>query len=182
MRLKRSILFFVLTFSATVVFNSCRSVVRFSSNANTKVIFAEKNIDKIIDEENDIRQFVVKTAEKWIGTPYCWGGESTKCADCSGFVQSVFSSAGIALPRVSKDQYSSSVRISKVTAEPGDLVFFSNSSKIDHVGIYIGGNTMIHSSSSYGVIRQSLDTEYYQKRLAGFGRVIDLKRISCDYD
>lgn len=161
------------------IFIGCQSTVRFSSKSNSNkcdienesTSIAEKNYYNYSDL-NDIRKEVIKNAEDWLGTPYRWGGEKKSGADCSGFVQSVFYESGIKLPRTSRQQYKKAVKISQITAQAGDLVFFSNGSRISHVGIYLGNNQMIHSSSTYGVIKQSLNKKYYKNRLAGFGKVI----------
>jgi Cell wall-associated hydrolases (invasion-associated proteins) len=97
---------------------------------------------------------IVATAEKYIGVPYEWGGESpTLGFDCSGFVQYVFTQNGITLPRVSSDQYSVGKPVNFANLQPGDLVFFSigNNGIVDHDGIYIGNNQFINASSSKGV-------------------------------
>lgn len=163
----------------SVVIGGCKSVVRFSGYSEKSKTASYLN-DNITFTENELRKEIVSIAEKWIGTSYCWGGETKDCADCSGFVQSVYKEFGIKLPRVSKDQYYKSKKISRLNAQPGDLVFFKNSNVVNHVGIYIGNNTMIHSSSSYGVIKQSINSDYYKKRLAGFGKFIYQNDISSE--
>ncbi|MFP4529003.1 MAG: C40 family peptidase [Candidatus Kapaibacterium sp.] len=110
---------------------------------------------------------------RWIGVPYCFGGEDRSCTDCSGFVQSVFMSAGIELPRTAASQYENARIIPESIADPGDLVFFSEGGRVSHVGVYLGGNEIVHASSSRGVIRQSLDDYWLSSRRTGFGRVID---------
>jgi lipoprotein Spr len=55
----------------------------------------------------------------------------------------------------------------------GDLVFFTEDGFTPfHVGIYIGDNRFVHSSSSQGVIISSLEEKYYAKRYLGGRRVI----------
>ncbi|WP_407311972.1 C40 family peptidase [Desulfosporosinus sp. SB140] len=72
---------------------------------------------------------IIATAEKYIGAPYLWGGESPKGFDCSGFVQYVFAQNGISLPRVSSDQANIGTPINFNALEPGDLIFFINNAK-----------------------------------------------------
>ena len=123
-------------------------------------------------EYSRVRMRVMEECSRWIGTPYCYGGESRDCADCSGFVMEVFRAAGIVLPRTAQQQFSYASLIGKDELLPGDLVFFNNGSGIGHVGIYSGGGEMIHASSSIGVTRSSLSEVYYSSRFAGCGRVI----------
>jgi peptidoglycan DL-endopeptidase CwlO len=97
---------------------------------------------------------IVATAEKYLGTPYQWGGNSPATGfDCSGFVEYVFAQNGITLPRISRDQYTVGTPVDFSNLQPGDLIFFSvaNNGIVDHDGIYIGNNQFINSSSSKGV-------------------------------
>ena len=76
-----------------------------------------------------------------VGTPYIWGGETPGVGfDCSGLVQAAYRLAGITLPRTAQDQFDAGPQLPPGTPlEPGDLVFFGDSSStVDHVGIYIG--------------------------------------------
>jgi len=96
---------------------------------------------------------IIATAEKYIGVPYKWGGESSTGFDCSGFVQYVFTQNGITLPRVSLDQSTVGTSVNFTNLQAGDLIFFSmeNNGTVDHVGIYIGNGQFINASSSLGV-------------------------------
>ena len=95
------------------------------------------------------RNSIVNYACQFIGNPYVWGGTSlTKGCDCSGFTQSVMAHFGIYLPRVSRDQAGSGVRVTSDSMKPGDLVFYANKSgTINHVGIYIGNGQVVNAAS-----------------------------------
>lgn len=54
---------------------------------------------------------------------------------------------------------------------PGDLLFFTYGSQVNHVGIYAGNNIMIHASSSKGVIESNISEPYYQRTFHSAGRV-----------
>ena len=93
-------------------------------------------------------QEVVTEAERFLGVPYVWGGESPSGFDCSGLVQYVYGQLGIALPRTSEEQALAGTPVPGVTAaQPGDLVFYAGSDGTPtapgHVGIYIGNGLMI---------------------------------------
>ena len=88
----------------------------------------------------------VAVASRYRGVPYRAGGTTPRGFDCSGYTRYVFSRMGIWLPRVSRDQYRASRKITRAAAVPGDLVFFySGSGWIYHVAIYAGNGYVWHS-------------------------------------
>ena len=89
---------------------------------------------------------IVDTGKDYFGVPYCRGGESSRCFDCSGFIQYVFNKNGIEVPRTADQQLESMTIIPKSEAQQGDLVFFVYSNGYaHHAGIYVGNNTILHS-------------------------------------
>lgn len=133
--------------------------------------------DTLIVENPDYRDEIIITAKKHIGTPYVWAGSSPEGFDCSGFTSYVMKQNGKDLPRRAVDQYNSSQKVKEKNAQKGDLVFFDNGSGISHVGIVVSDPgeplTMIHSSSSKGIIITDITkSEYWTKRLYGFGTYV----------
>ena len=99
-------------------------------------------------------------AMRYLGVPYVWGGASPSGFDCSGFVQYVYAKLGVGLPHSSGMQWGYGTPVARSQLEPGDLVFFG--SDIHHVGIYVGGGTMIHSPQTGAVVRlNSVDRSDY---------------------
>lgn len=89
-------------------------------------------------------QAVANFACQFVGRPYKWGGSSlTNGADCSGFVMAVYAKFGVSLPHSSGAMRSCGYGVSKYKMQPGDIVCFPG-----HVGIYIGGGTMVDANSS----------------------------------
>ena len=100
------------------------------------------------DGVSDVRASVVSYALQFVGNRYVWGGTSlTRGADCSGFVMSVFANYGVSLPHSSGSQAGCGTSISASEAQPGDLFFYGNGSRINHVAIYIGNGQVVHASS-----------------------------------
>ena len=189
---KLQIILVILSFVIIdIAMMGCSSTVRFTSEAKKTV--NEKKEKKLsekkaaeskettkqipsppinIEDLSEARAAVLQEAERWLGTPYCWGGETRQCTDCSGFTQNVFTAAGVYLPRTAQEQFDLSDRINDLDCLPGDIVFFRSGNNINHVGIYIGDGFFIHASSSLGVIKTSLSDFYYKERFAGFGAVL----------
>jgi cell wall-associated NlpC family hydrolase len=115
-------------------------------------------------------------------TEYEWGGEDLWAgADCSGFVQGVLRSFGVALPRTAAQQYRHrrGTPVSRSELRPGDLVFFCCTyaeEGITHVGIYAAGGTFVHAASEgEGVKRSRLSDPFYRKRFVGGKRYYSAK-------
>ena len=114
---------------------------------------------------------LTKHAEKYIGANYRYGScDPSKGFDCSGFVYHVAKSQEISLPRSSSLMADSGPRISWKKAEPGDLIFFGDGNRVNHVGIVEKNKGdevwIIHSSSSNGVIRENImESNYWKSRV-----------------
>lgn len=94
------------------------------------------------------RSNLISTAKKYLGNRYVFGGNSlTRGIDCSGFTQQIFGMYGYSLPRTSRTQAQVGTSISASSAKAGDLVFYGNSSGINHVAICIGNGQIIHASN-----------------------------------
>ncbi len=118
---------------------------------------------------------LLDAAAALVGTPYCTGGAGEQCVDCSGYVQIVFATVGVYLPRTTLQQSlaGSAVRVSDLQA--GDLVFFrlAGKQRVSHVGIYAGDGTIFHASQSRGVIRERLWGTYLERAISHCRRVLN---------
>ena len=104
-------------------------------------------------------------AYQYLGCPYSWGGRDPSGFDCSGFVYYVYQHFGITLNRVAQDQARNGYAVSASELQPGDvLCFYSGSSYIGHVGIYIGYGKFIHAqNSATGVVVTDLAGHYAER-------------------
>lgn len=114
--------------------------------------FAFNGEAKNLGQKRDY-EFLKATALRYLNAPYHWGGKSPFGIDCSGFVQMVFRICGYRLDRDSIQQVRQGKPVNGVQdCQPGDLVFFSRASrKIDHVGIVMGQEKIIHASGKVRV-------------------------------
>ena len=117
---------------------------------------------------------IYKEAQKYVGTPYVWGGSTPKTGfDCSGYVCWVYNQNGYNVGRTTAEGlWQKSQHIREAEAKPGDLVFFEGTydtpGKI-HVGIYLGNGMML--SAGDPIKYANIHSSYWQKHLAGFGRL-----------
>ncbi|MCC0631465.1 C40 family peptidase [Clostridioides sp. ZZV15-6388] len=122
---------------------------------------------------------VISFAKTLLGKPYVWGAEGPNSFDCSGFTQYVMKkSAGVSIPRVSRDQSKYGAYVNRGDLRSGDLIFFdtegSNNGSVSHVGIYMGNGEMIHASSgsSKKVTISNINSSYYSSRYVNARRVL----------
>lgn len=141
--------------------------------------FKAKEVDTVcelayISEEDKM----INYAKKFLGVPYVYGGTGDGGFDCSGYTQYILNRYGHEIPRSARTQKNAIESIKIKNAKKGDLVFFSKNkrkSNITHVGIVIseeGENlTMIHASSSRGIMITDVSTNsYWKPKMVAAGR------------
>jgi hypothetical protein len=130
-------------------------------------------------KSNDLSDRLLAKACHYLNTPYKRGGslQHGNATDCSGFVQYIYKSCDVKLPRSSSEQAQEG-KVVACTMDfakmiPGDLLFFSlGRRRVGHVGIYLGEGKMIHAADSrYGVVVSDLRQPYYR------GKFVVAKRI-----
>lgn len=143
---------------------------------------AEQVIDEeeIVAEEaaapvvNQNGQQAANIASGFAGSPYVWGASNPSVGfDCSGLVVYTYKQLGVNLPHSSQAQFNNGYAVGINNLQPGDLVFFSNQSGVDHVGIVTSSDgTFIHASTpKSGVKYDNVYSNYYQKVFAGARRI-----------
>lgn len=137
----------------------------------------EYDIPADVMEDETFRR-LIEEAEKYIGYPYVWGGDSPETSfDCSGFISYVFAASGVRdVGRLGATSlYGRCTPVAPQEARPGDLIFFegtiSGEEGITHVGLYVGGNHMLHCGSPIGYA--DLTDSYWQNHFYGYGRLYE---------
>lgn len=118
-----------------------------------KIEQAKQEMETFREEKAKQKRIAYKTqivnfSKRFVGNPYVSGGTSlTNGADCSGFVQTVYATFGIRLPRTTSEQalVGSSVSINDI--EVGDIVSYGYNGLATHSAIYIGDGMIVHSST-----------------------------------
>ena len=110
---------------------------------------AEEAAAKAAEETASARQNLVDYALQFVGGPYRAGGNDPRTGvDCSGFVRYVMQhGAGISMNRSSGSQATQGHAVNSSQMQPGDLLFYSGGSGINHVAMYIGDGKIVHAST-----------------------------------
>ena len=128
----------------------------------------------IYNYEDEAVQKIVDEAMKYYGWEYTWGGSNPdEGFDCSGLVQWCYGTAGIELPRTSREQFDWCEKISVDELKAGDLLFYQNESsggEIGHVAIYIGDGKVYEAGDPIGVYDNN--DNWHQDNLLYAGRII----------
>ncbi|GAA1105231.1 bifunctional lytic transglycosylase/C40 family peptidase [Nocardiopsis composta] len=119
-------------------------------------------------------------AARWalqqVGWPYVWGGESREEGgfDCSGLVLAAWAHAGVDLPRVTTDQFTTGTPVELDELRPGDLLFYDTGGPGPppaHVTMYVGEGQMVNAPSTGKKIRvEPVEGDYYSPRFMGARR------------
>lgn len=106
-------------------------------------------------------QAIINEAYSHLGKAYVWGATGPSNFDCSGFTQYVYKkAAGIDITRTTYSQINVGRAVTRDQLQPGDLVF----THAGHVGIYVGGGSMIHAPQTGDVVKVSSITKFYAAR------------------
>jgi peptidoglycan DL-endopeptidase CwlO len=100
----------------------------------------------------------ITAAQSKVGVPYVWGATGPNTFDCSGLVQWAYRQAGLTIPRVANDQWTSGPSVPLADLRPGDLLFWAydrtNARSIHHVAMYVGNGQMVEAPRTGLNVRQ----------------------------
>lgn len=138
-------------------------------------------------------ELIEKYALNFMGTPYLWGGTSTKGMDCSGFTKTIYLMNGFIIPRDASQQINAGLDVDPnlkfENLRKGDLMFFgkkatdSTRQRTTHVGIWLGNDKgeFIHEASQVHLSSINPDSDYYDesntKRYLGSRRYLGEKDV-----
>ena len=147
--------------------------------------------DHWIKEVKPSGELIEKYALDFMGTPYLWGGTSTKGMDCSGLTKTAYLMNGFIIPRDASQQINAGLNVDPdlkfKNLKKGDLMFFgkkatdSTRQKVTHVGIWLGNDKgdFIHESRQVRLSSIDPDSDYYDgsntKRYLGSRRYLGQK-------
>jgi hypothetical protein len=123
---------------------------------------------------------LINIALLYLNSPYLWGGKTPFGVDASGFTQMVYKINGYRLLRSAPDQATQGTPLSFIEeSETGDLAFFDNNEGvIDHVGIIMENNYIIHVHGKVRIDRLdhtgifNTDTKTYTHKLRVIKQII----------
>ena len=110
---------------------------------------AEAQAQAALEANAQRRQNLVNYSLQFVGGRYKAGGNDPHTgADCSGFTRYVMQyGAGVSLNRSSSAQAAQGRTVSADEMQPGDLIFYGNGSRVNHVAMYIGNGQIVHAST-----------------------------------
>ncbi|MDF2987112.1 MAG: cell wall-associated hydrolase, invasion-associated protein [Eubacterium sp.] len=116
----------------------------------------------------------IQTIRKFNSTIFIMGGISRWGMDSSGLVYISSKINGVELPRNIQEMYKAGTPVDINNLQTGDLIFFSTDSlkkDVFDVGVYLGENEFAHSSTTRGVITETLEDSYFKDRVCGVRRI-----------
>ena len=159
---------------------------------STKKPYSYPNYDIIKPKKicNPKRKNIQKLLKIHMGKPYVWAEEGPDAFDCSGLTYSIYGSMGINIPRVASEQAKMGKHVAYKDLQYGDLIFFGNtnkrSSRINHVGVYLGDGWFAQASSKARkvIISNFKQEPIYLKRMKWCRRYLSederAKYMNCD--
>ena len=144
----------------------------FEAIGNITSYKEEKESGKSAKSTEGKAKKVIAAGKKYKGTPYKFGGNSTKGMDCSHFVVKAFMDSGVESKvtgyATAQELYNMSTKIATKDRQKGDIIFFNNGSS-NHIGIYTSGEKMLHCYKGGGVKETPIS---YGGNLVGYGRLL----------
>ena len=162
---------FVWLLAAALLMTACTAPKKSSGSAPSQ---------KSNAASMQLRKNIVNKAQNYVGTSYKYaGGQPSTGFDCSGFTSFVFKEFNIQLSPASAEQAKQGYKIPLEKVKPGDLIFFGDATRIQHVALVVertkDGIVCVHSTTSRGVIIENVSTSTYWKPKILYARDVIVK-------
>jgi cell wall-associated NlpC family hydrolase len=146
-----------------------RSEGRFALSASGGYVPAQ-HLARVASRESDF----VSVAERFLGTPYLWGGKTGLGLDCSGLVQVALGACGIPSPRDTDMQVAAlGETVADGSRQRGDLIFWKG-----HVAIVRDATTMIHANAFHMAVAIEPIDQAIARIRSSDGEVTSVRRVA----
>lgn len=134
-------------------------------------------VDHLLTEVDTVEDDPIAVAERFLGTPYLWGGRDCLGVDCSGLVQIAFGACGVACPRDSDMQQAWFGDPIEGWDQPGalqrgDLIFWDG-----HVGLLTDSQTLLHANGTFMTTMVEPLTPAIERIANEYGEPLEARRI-----
>jgi cell wall-associated NlpC family hydrolase len=151
------------------------SFLAISACSSTRVLSVPKTSPpvEVVNQApaRSVGEQAAAVALQQVGVPYRYGGSTPTGFDCSGLVQYSYSRVGKSVPRTTGQLWKDVTPVEQRNLRAGDILFFSMSGKMSHVGLYLGDDRFVHAPSTGKTVSiQTLRSEFYKTALVGAGR------------
>lgn len=163
------------------MFSSCSSHKTYTRTKRNNKTYTSKRKKpktrdtKSINSNTRLRNDLIGTAKKYMGTKYVYGGKKPGGFDCSGFITWVMNKNGVKINGSSSMIAKKGRKRNINSLRSGDLVFFGKGSKVTHIAMVVDntrGLKVIHSTSSRGVVIDDISNSKYWKNKYLFGKSV----------
>tara|TARA_B110001450_G_scaffold157646_1_gene146941 strand:- start:1032 stop:1598 length:567 start_codon:yes stop_codon:yes gene_type:complete len=177
---KKIFFLIVLIGIISLLYESQNSILKGRLNSNEILLekfkeFKKNGFENEMKFSKDLIESIIDSAKSYEGTPNKIGGISKDSIDASGLVyMSIKKNSDKYFPRIAQDMSRYGKVITQIKdLKRGDLVFFFNTYETDRlitsVGIYLGENKFINSSSKNGVSISEITDPFFWKDKFFFG-------------
>lgn len=159
----RRLILIVIVASGLTACSSNKPAQQASADRQSTVVHKQESVS--------VGERAAAVALRQVGVPYRYGGSSPSGFDCSGLVHYSYANVGMSIPRTTAGLWAALAPIDARRMRVGDLLFFSISGKMSHVGMYLGNGRFVHApSTGRAVSVEDLDSAYYSKAFIRAGR------------
>ena len=134
-------------------------------------------VDHLVAPANEFETDPATVAERYLTTPYLWGGRDCLGLDCSGLVQIAFGACGIAAPRDSdmqREWFGTPIEDWRATGvlQRNDLICWKG-----HIGIMLDAQTLLHANGTFMITLKEPLWPAIERIATEYGEPLGARRI-----